>query len=77
MLSYNLGASRDFAFREYGASRQSRVIALEHDSLLVMSPQVQTHFEHALPRRRRVREPRLNLTFREIVGACLTEEHIG
>jgi len=67
VLSYNLGAARDFAFRPYGSGRQSRVIALEHDSLLVMSPEVQTHFEHALPRRRRVREPRLNLTFREIV----------
>jgi alkylated DNA repair dioxygenase AlkB len=67
VLSYNLGAARDFAFRPYGSGRQSRVIPLEHDSLLVMSPQVQTHFEHALPRRRRVREPRLNLTFREIV----------
>ncbi len=67
VLSYNLGAARDFAFRPYGSGRQSRVIPLEHDSLLVMSPEVQTHFEHALPRRRRVREARLNLTFREIV----------
>lgn len=68
ILSYNLGAERDFAFRQYGTSRQSHLITLQHDSLLVMSPQVQTHFEHALPRRRRVRDRRLNLTFREIIN---------
>ena len=69
VLSYNLGAARDFAFRPYGSGRQSRVIPLEHDSLLIMSPEVQIHFEHALPRRRRIQDARLNLTFREIVGA--------
>ncbi|ASK33911.1 alpha-ketoglutarate-dependent dioxygenase AlkB family protein [Alloalcanivorax mobilis] len=68
ILSYNLGASRDFAFRRYGSGRQSHVLSLAHDSLLVMSPRVQQDFEHALPRRRRVVQPRLNLTFRDIVA---------
>lgn len=67
ILSYNLGAARDFAFREYGSSRQCCVMSLHHDQLLVMAPAVQKDFEHALPRRKRVRETRLNLTFREIV----------
>lgn len=69
VLSYNMGATRDFAFRRYGTRRQSHLISLEHDSLLVMAPSVQTYYEHALPRRRRVREARLNLTFRDIVNA--------
>lgn len=68
ILSYNLGATRDFAFRRYGTSRQSHVLRLPHDSLLVMSPAVQHDFEHALPRRRRVARARLNITFREIVA---------
>lgn len=67
IVSYNLGASRDFAFRPYGSGRQSQVMLLCHDELLVMAPSVQRDFEHALPRRKRVREWRLNLTFREIV----------
>lgn len=67
ILSYSLGAQRELAFRPIGSSRQSRTIVLHHDELLVMAPTVQRHFQHALPRRRRVREPRLNLTFREIV----------
>lgn len=66
ILSYNLGAERDFAFRPYGSTRQSHVIRLRHDELLVMAPAVQREFEHALPRRRRITAPRLNLTFREI-----------
>ena len=68
VLSYNLGAARDFALRRHGEHRQCRVLTLRHDDLLVMSPRVQHHFEHALPRRRRVDAPRLNLTFREIQG---------
>ncbi|MEE3010529.1 MAG: alpha-ketoglutarate-dependent dioxygenase AlkB [Pseudomonadota bacterium] len=67
VLSYNLGAERDFALRRYGEHRQSDLITLGHDELLVMSPEVQRHYEHARPRRRRVTAPRLNLTFREIV----------
>lgn len=66
ILSYSLGASRDFVFRRRGESRQSHRLSLEHDSLLVMSPAVQHDFEHALPRRRRVTTARLNLTFRDI-----------
>ncbi|MDN5863038.1 MAG: alpha-ketoglutarate-dependent dioxygenase AlkB [Salinisphaera sp.] len=79
ILSYNLGASRDFVLRRYGESRQSHRLSLEHDSLLVMSPAVQRQFEHALPRRRRVTTARLNLTFREIRpsfqhGAALSQK---
>lgn len=69
ILSYNLGAARDFAFRRYGEGRQSHLLRLDHDSLLVMSPPVQRDFEHALPRRRGVKEARVNLTFRHIVSA--------
>ena len=36
------------------------------NSLLLMSPQVQQQFQHALPRRQRVQGERLNLTFRRI-----------
>ncbi|MCE7510159.1 alpha-ketoglutarate-dependent dioxygenase AlkB family protein [Alloalcanivorax xenomutans] len=70
ILSYNLGATRDFCLRRYGEHRQSHRLPLSHDSLLIMSPQVQRYYEHALPRRRRVRESRLNLTFRHIVTAA-------
>ena len=37
---------------------------LADGDLLVMDPPTQRHWQHALPRRRRVRCERLNLTFR-------------
>ncbi|WP_240687430.1 alpha-ketoglutarate-dependent dioxygenase AlkB [Alcanivorax sp. 24] len=71
IISYNLGATRDFCLRRHGEHRQSHRLPLSHDSLLIMSPQVQRFYEHALPRRRRVREPRVNLTFRHIVTGTM------
>ena len=70
VASYNLGASRELTFRPKGpgSQRQCLSIALHHDDLLLMSPQVQAGFEHALPRRRNRPNPRINLTFRFIVA---------
>jgi alkylated DNA repair dioxygenase AlkB len=59
----SLGATRDFVLY---ARRGPRVAAraLEHGSLLVMWGSTQRHFEHAVPRRLRVTEPRVSITFR-------------
>jgi alkylated DNA repair dioxygenase AlkB len=66
IASWSLGASRDFAVRRKGESRIYRSISLNDGQLLLMSPGVQQHWQHALPRRARVRAPRLNLTFRYV-----------
>ncbi|WP_237440354.1 alpha-ketoglutarate-dependent dioxygenase AlkB [Alcanivorax sp. DP30] len=69
IASLSLGASRDFVFRRRSGSRhQCASISLEDNTLLLMSPGVQAHFQHALPRRARVTEGRINLTFRYIVS---------
>jgi alkylated DNA repair dioxygenase AlkB len=39
-------------------------VELADGDLLVMDPPTQRHWQHALPRRRRVRCERFNLTFR-------------
>jgi alkylated DNA repair dioxygenase AlkB len=39
---------------------------LEHGDLFVMDPPTQRHWQHELPRRLRVRGPRINLTFRHV-----------
>lgn len=67
IASYSLGAERDFVFRPRGGGRQCFSLALPDNSLLLMSPQVQQQFQHALPRRQRVQAERLNLTFRRII----------
>lgn len=69
VASYNLGACRELTFRPKGpgSRRQCLSVPLHHDDLLLMSPGVQVDFEHALPRRRNRPDPRINLTFRQIV----------
>ncbi len=69
IASLSLGASRSFRLRP----RDRRAVAAEpislelgHGDLLVMDPPTQQHWLHALPRRLRVRQERVNLTFRLI-----------
>lgn len=67
VASLNLGAARRFDFRRKGGSRIEHSIVLEHGSLLVMSGPTQHHWQHQIARSRKVSEPRLNLTFRQII----------
>lgn len=68
IASLSLGATRDFVFRERGGPGRS-VLPLGDGDLLVMAGHTQQHWKHELPKRRRVHEPRINLTFRWIHGA--------
>ena len=69
IASLSLGATRALRFRPRagGAGGEAFAIELRHGDLLVMHPPTQTHWQHALPPRQKVREERLNLTFRLIV----------
>ncbi|PCJ63587.1 MAG: alpha-ketoglutarate-dependent dioxygenase AlkB [Bacteroidetes bacterium] len=64
--SLSLGAERKFAFKHKN-SQQTVSIILERGSLLVMKGVTQTHWLHRLPPTRKVKTPRINLTFRTIV----------
>lgn len=67
IASVSLGATRDFMLRHRSDGHIPPVkIALTHGSLLVMGPGTQTAWQHQLPKRRRVTEPRINLTFRHL-----------
>ncbi len=67
VVSLNLGATRRFDFRRKGSSRIEHSLALEHGALLVMRGPTQHHWQHQIARTRRVTEPRLNLTFRQLI----------
>ncbi|TDJ45794.1 MAG: alpha-ketoglutarate-dependent dioxygenase AlkB [Gammaproteobacteria bacterium] len=72
IASISLGAERDFHLRQKnrGTGKSSgctRSISLPHGSLLLMSGSSQRNWQHALPKRRRISEPRINLTFRLII----------
>jgi alkylated DNA repair dioxygenase AlkB len=71
IASVSLGATRSFRLRP----RDPRItphppisLQLSSGSLLVMRGTTQQAWLHALPKTTRVQEPRLNLTFRQVVG---------
>lgn len=67
IASVSLGASRTFRMKHRTRTELSPVsLELESGSLLVMAGPTQRCWVHEVPRRRRVRSPRLNLTFRQV-----------
>jgi alkylated DNA repair dioxygenase AlkB len=66
IASLTLGAERKFCFKHKG-SRRTVSLVLENGSLLVMKEATQTHWLHSLPKSKKIRMPRINLTFRTIV----------
>ena len=64
----SLGAARELALRRNDGSDRMTV-SLPHGSLLVMNGAFQHHWQHALPVRKRISEPRLSLTFRYVHSA--------
>ena len=67
IASLSFGAERKFAFK-HKESKQTVSLVLEHGSLLVMKGETQTHWLHRLPPTKLIAKPRVNLTFRTIVG---------
>ncbi len=67
IASISLGATRDFQFR-HDTDKTNRVnIKLTHGSLVVMSEKTTERWYHQLPRRKRVKDPRINLTYRFLI----------
>jgi alkylated DNA repair dioxygenase AlkB len=63
IASLTFGAERNFLFR-HKESKQKISILLESGSLLVMKGETQTYWQHRLPPTKKVKHPRVNLTFR-------------
>ena len=64
IASVSFGATRDFAIR-HRQTKEKWMVSVGHGDLLVME-NLQRDFDHALPKRLRVEEPRINLTFRAL-----------
>jgi alkylated DNA repair dioxygenase AlkB len=64
--SISIGIPRDFAFRKKGDDTKEIIkkINLESGSLLVMDSGCQKNYEHSLLTNKEIKEPRLNITFR-------------
>ena len=65
IASLSLGAARTFSFK-HKENKQRIDVILENGSLLVMKKGTQTNWLHRLPPTKKVRSPRINLTFRGI-----------
>ncbi|MGV8878111.1 MAG: alpha-ketoglutarate-dependent dioxygenase AlkB family protein [Sphingobacteriaceae bacterium] len=65
IASLSFGATRKFCFR-HKLTRETISMVLESGSLLMMKDSTQTHWLHRLPPTKRIKTPRINLTFRTI-----------
>jgi alkylated DNA repair dioxygenase AlkB len=66
VFSLSLGATRKFRFREKGQkSGYYKEYDLEDGDLIVMTEQCQRRFLHGVPKQLRVKDHRLNVTFRQ------------
>jgi alkylated DNA repair dioxygenase AlkB len=70
IASLSLGSQRTFRLRELKNRKETVDFELSHGSLLVMKEGVQNEWEHSVPKRLRVKQQRINLTFRLINPTC-------
>jgi len=67
IASVSFGAERRFCFKHRN-TQEKKEIELENGSLLVMKGTIQENWLHQLPPSRKIKESRINLTFRTIVS---------
>lgn len=66
IASVSFGAERKFSFR-HRQTKETVSLLLEHGSLLVMKGITQVHWLHQMPVARRIKDARINLTFRTFI----------
>ncbi|HAY65356.1 MAG TPA: alpha-ketoglutarate-dependent dioxygenase AlkB [Acidimicrobiaceae bacterium] len=66
IASVSLGATRKFRIRRKDRSEKATDIFLRSGDVLVMRGLTQLLWEHEVPRSKKVKEPRVNLTFRKV-----------
>ena len=67
IASVSLGEPRRFLMRLYSDHNVKQEVLLENSSLLIMKGETLTHWEHSIPKSKKVTASRINLTFRKIV----------
>ncbi|WP_111976478.1 alpha-ketoglutarate-dependent dioxygenase AlkB family protein [Algibacillus agarilyticus] len=66
IASYSFGISRDFKMK-HKYNSLTHTFSLNNGSLLIMAGKTQEFWYHSLPKRARVTQPRINLTFRTLL----------
>lgn len=68
IASINFGESRRFLLRLKEDHDIKIELPLHHGSVLVMAGALQHHWQHSVPKQKKVKSNRINLTFRTIVN---------
>lgn len=80
IASFSCGAERRFLVKPKLATASSESPRIEwhlaHGSLLVMSGQTQKYYKHSLPKQTRIKEARLNFTFRRVINSDMEKASI-
>jgi len=66
IASVSIGTDRIFKF-QHKATREQKEVLLKDGSLLVMNPPCQEYWKHALPKNKKEKNSRINLTFRKVL----------
>ncbi len=67
IASVSIGAKRKFVFKHKTNKGLDKVsLDLEDCSLLLMKGSLQHYWKHELPRSKKIKDPRINLTFRQL-----------
>jgi alkylated DNA repair dioxygenase AlkB len=72
IASLSFGAERPFRFK-HKQTAEVILVMLDSGSLLVMKGETQTHWRHRLPKTKKVKTPRINLTFRKMIEGTVSE----
>lgn len=64
IYSITFGATRDFVIVSKKDKKYKLVIPLEHNDVVLMGGEMQKYYKHGVPKRLKVKEPRVNITFR-------------
>lgn len=66
--SVNFGAKRRFLIRRKDDHTIKLEFPLKHGSLLIMKGELQHYWQHSVPKEKKIKENRINLTFRKIIN---------
>ncbi|WP_338767102.1 alpha-ketoglutarate-dependent dioxygenase AlkB [Bernardetia sp. ABR2-2B] len=66
IASLNFGATRRFLLRQIDNKTNKLEFSLANGSLLIMAGQIQHFWQHSIPKESKIKENRINLTFRVI-----------
>lgn len=66
IASLNFGETRDFIIRKNDDHSKKITIPLKHGTCLIMRGEIQHFWQHSVPKRKKIKGSRFNLTFRRI-----------